>query len=210
MLELGVYVVGQGLQKLYVSPFAAGGRLLGISFLNAPELFRTQLLIGPGVHRLAVRFKVPPCDTVVSIQHLCARVHMADYTLAGGDCPSELVLDRMPGLILGNGWIGAEAVTSVPEASIGAGMVRVPVIGVDDMAGGATAGPVVARLIVRSQQRQHRVEQPRLLQSQEDRVRSQVGTQPARAQQVLCRPAGRLGWIGQADIRSFAAATLER
>ena len=55
------------------------------------------------------------------------------------------------------------------------------IIGIDDVAGGASAGPVVAGLIVRARERKQRVKQTSLLQSKKNRVGPQFRAEPALA-----------------------------
>src|SRR5262249_38341455 len=88
-------------------------------------------------------------------------------------------------------------------------MKRVPVIGVDDVTGRTAAGPVITGLIVCSQQRQHRVEEPGFLQSEEYRISSQIGAKPPRAQQVLRSTGWRFRRIGQSYLGCLATAPLK-
>ena len=87
-------------------------------------------------------------------------------------------------------------------------MDRRAVVGVDDVAGGAAAGAVVAGVVVGAEEVERRVEQARLLQADEDGVGAVLGAQAAVAE-PRARPARILVALGDADLGPEPAAALE-
>src|SRR5579864_486901 len=87
-------------------------------------------------------------------------------------------------------------------------MLRRSIVRVDDMATGASASPIVARLIVRPRKREQGIEQPRLLESEEHRIRPQFRAESPIAQLVL-RPARLLVTRRVADLALGPTAALE-
>ena len=134
---------------------------------------------------------------------------MTDYALARRNRASELMLDRMAGLVLRNRRIGAIAMPVVAELSIGSGMEWITIVRVDDMTGGAAARAIVSRMIVGPKKGQHRVEQTSLLQAEVHWIGPQDGAQSPRAQQVLCRFSRRFFRNRQANFGGLAASALE-
>ncbi len=113
-----------------------------------------------------------------------------------------------PDSISRNGGIGGGGLSQISGRSVGAGMFRRTIVGVDHVAGAASAGAVVAGLIVGAGKRQQRIEQASLLQSQKDRIGAQFGAEAALAQFDL--RLARLffeAWIPY--FRLFLAAALE-
>src|SRR5919201_236135 len=82
---------------------------------------------------------------------------------------------------------------------------RVAVIGIDDVAGRAAGGAKIARLVVRAEEGEQRIEQPRLLQAEEDRVRAQPRAQAPIAQ-LDFGLARQLIRVRAADVRGQALA----
>ena len=79
-------------------------------------------------------------------------------------------MDRMAGLVLWNGGIFLIAAALVAIFRVGSGVQRFAIIGVGYVAGRASAGPVIAGMIVSAGHRKQRIEQARLLQTQEDQI----------------------------------------
>ena len=116
-----------------------------------------------GIHQLAVGLLVPPHVAEVAVHDVGAGVDVADDALAGGDGRGEPVLDR-DGRVRSWGWSGrgSELRPRLPSCGVGAGVDRRAVVGVDDVAGGAAAGAIVAGVVVGAQEVERRVEQARL------------------------------------------------
>src|SRR5439155_23689494 len=125
------------------------------------------------------------------------------------DCPRDLMLDRMPRLVLGYRRVPAGAQTLVAELRIRTGMEGITVIGIDDMACGAPARTIVPRRVVRSHEAQQRVQEARLLQAKIHGVRPQQGAQSPWAQEVLRGTSGRFLRIGQARFHGFFPSAFE-
>ena len=84
----------------------------------------------------------------------------------------EAVLDRMARLVLRDRRVGiVRRRAAVAELGVRPGVDRRAVVGVDDVAGRAAAGAVVAGMVVGAEEVQRRVEQPRLVQADEARDR---------------------------------------
>ena len=62
---------------------------------------------------------------------------------------------------------------------------RIAIVGVDDVAGGAAAGTVIARMIVGAWQGKDRIEQAGFLEAEENRVGAQFGAEAAIAELVV-------------------------
>ena len=135
-------------------------------------------------------------------------MNVADDALAGRDAHGELVLDRMAGLVAGNGRIGLKRQPGIAEGGVRPGVDRRAVVGVDHVAGGAAAGAIVARMVVGAEEVERRVEEPGLLQADEDGVGAVLGAQAAGAQAGLGL-AGFFERVGDADLLRLAAAALE-
>ena len=107
---------------------------------------------------LAVGFQIPPGRSVIGIECQGTGMHVADDALTGWDRPRELMLDRMAWFVFGDRRVTAVTETIVPEFRIWPGMKWVAIVRVNDMTGGASAGTIITRLIVRAQKREHRIE----------------------------------------------------
>ena len=109
---------------------------------------------------------------------------MADHALAGRNAVGEHVLDRVTRFILGDRRIdeldpvvflgcGKTTVTVLGE---GARRHWRSVVGIDHVAGAATAGSVVTGMVVGAQEVQGWVQKTSLLQTDHDRVGTILGT----------------------------------
>src|SRR5260370_3177040 len=128
--------------------------------------------------------------------------------LAGGNGAGEFVLDGVPALIARNGGIDLRAVGLIAECGVGAGVNQRAIVGVDDVAGGAAAGSIIARMVVGAGQRKDRIEQAGFLQAEKNGIGSKLGAESALAELHVggARIFTRI-WI--ADLRALAAAPLE-
>src|SRR6202035_5397845 len=100
------------------------------------RIVRVPLLRRP--HGGGIRFVVPHGVSHEGIHEHIGLVHVAHHALAGGDRTGEAVLERMSGLLLVDGWVDGLRLPLIAELRIGPGMLRIAVIGVYDMAAGAT------------------------------------------------------------------------
>ena len=87
-------------------------------------------------------------------------------------------------------------------------MFLIAVIGIDDMATGATASAIISWMIVGSRERKKRVKEPGLSQSQKDRIGAQQRGE-ASITQLGIRPAGLVFVLGVSYFFSLSAAALE-
>ena len=101
-----------------------------------------------------------------------------------------------------------EARAAIAELGVRAGVDRRAVVGVDDVAGGAAAGAIVAGVIVGAEEVERRIEQARFLQADEDGIGAVLGAEAAVAQ-AGARLAGIFQRSGNADLGAEAAAALE-
>src|SRR6478735_4692964 len=88
----------------------------------------------------------------------------------------------MAWLVLGNRRINGSRSAAVSVLRRPCRVFRAPVIRVDDVACRATTVAIVAWLIVGAGERQHRIEQARLLQAEEDRIGAQGSAETSIAQ----------------------------
>ena len=114
---------------------------------------------------------------------------MADHALAGRNRARESVANGMAGFVSRNRRIGCRAVAAIAEARVWAGMLRRAVVGVDHVARRASAGAIIAGLVVRAGQRKQRIEQARFLQAEKNGIGAQLGAESALAELVVGRPA---------------------
>ena len=101
--------VGDPFQERRVGPVALRRRLVRVRHHRPGEFLGGRVFLLLGVHQLAVGLFVPPHVTCIRIEHICAGMDMADDALAGGDGHGELVLDRVPWLVAGDGGVALEA-----------------------------------------------------------------------------------------------------
>ncbi len=205
--RLGVEL-GKPRQESGVGPVAARGGLIGVRHVREREFLGGWVFLRLGIHQFAVGFLVPPHVTGVRIEHIRARMYVADDALAGGDCDGELVLDRVAGLVAGNGRVGLKREPLVAVGGVRAGVDARAVVGVDHVAGRAAARAKVAGVVIRSQEVERRVEQAGFLKADEHGIGTVLGSQSPRAQSGA-RPARIFERVGNADLLRVAAAALE-
>lgn len=92
------------------------------------------------------------------------------------------MIDRVPRLVFGNHRVIGEAKTPIAELGIRTRVDRRAVVGVDHVARRAATRTVIARVIVRAQEVERRVEQSGFGQADEDRIGAILGAQAAIAQ----------------------------
>ena len=173
------------LQKFVLAPQPARRRHFRILQRCLVSLFLAGIPLLWRIHFAAVNFVIPPRQPEICRHHVRARMDMADHALAGRNRPCEGVLDRMPWLIFANRRIRGSAETAVPILRIRSRVSRVAVIRINHMARRTSARPVVARMIIRPGQGKHGIKQPRLLQSQKNRIGAKFRAKSAVAQFVV-------------------------
>src|SRR6266498_708275 len=106
----------------------------------------------------------------------------------------------MPLLVLRDGRIGGERLPVVAVARVAAGVRGIAVVRVDDVAGRAAAGAVVAGMIVRAEEGEVRIVEPRLHQVDERGSDAQSRAAAAIAEADVGTP-GLVLSFGVADLR---------
>ncbi len=172
-------------QKLLVAPQSSRRGGFRIFQRGSIAVLFGRIFLLQRIHFFAVNFVVPPGQSKISGQHIRAGVHVADHALAGGNRACENVFNRMARLSLVDGWIAAGAAARVAEGSVRRGMQRITIVCVNHMTRRAPAGAIVAGMIVGSRQRHHRIDQPRFLQTEKNRVGAQFRAKSAVAQFVV-------------------------
>ena len=121
------------------------------------------------VHQFAVGLLVPPHEADVAVHDVGAGMDVADDALAGRDAlpVANWCSIGWPGSFLGMVGSVEKLRPWWPYFGIGAGIDRRAVVGIDDVAGGAAAGAVVAGVVVGAQEVERRVEQAGLLQAEQ-------------------------------------------
>src|SRR5262249_52741023 len=114
------------------------------------------------------------------------------------------VLDRVARLVVRNGRVGSMAGATVTGVGIRPGMHGRAIIRVNHVAGGAAARAIVARMIVRAEKIQGRVEEASLLQADEKGVGAARDAEAGNAEPVRL-----LAALGTADLVEESAAALE-
>ena len=188
VLQLGVeFRAADLVEKFVVAPYAAGRGAFGIAQPGlVASALRSGLLLLRRIHFVAVGFVVPPDVAEIGGDHVGAGVDVADHALAGGDGAREGVLDGMARFVLGDGGIGRRAeAASGRTARRGRSATAIAVVGVDDVAGGAAAGAIVAGMVVGAGQGHDGIEQARFLQAEENGIGAQFGAEAAIAELVV-------------------------
>ena len=168
-----------------IRPQPSHRRRLGVPLQARKFLRRCRMDLLARVHEGAVRLVVPPHVPEVLVRVGGARVHVAHDALARRDRPREDVSDRMAWLSVRDRRIGRRRGAAVTVLGIGPGVERVAVVRVDDVACRAAARAVVAGIVVRAKERQHRVEQARSLETLKDGIGAVDGAKPTNAQPVV-------------------------
>ncbi len=134
---------------------------------------------------------------------------MADHALARRDGSRKFVADGVAGLFARNRRIVRRAVPAISKRSILRGMFDGTVVCIHDVARRASAGAIVARLIVRARQGKQRIEQASFLQPEKYRIGAEECAESARAELVVGFAC--VGCIarGLADFAFRAAAAFE-
>ncbi len=211
--ELGVaglrVQVGHALQEPRVGPQPPGRRLVGVGHLRLHELLGRRVLLLLRIHQLAVGLLVPPRIAHIRIHDRRAGVNMTHHALTRGDRAGEFMLDRVALLVLRDRGVGVPRQAEVTGGGIRPGVHGRAVIRVDDVAGGAAAGAIVAGVVVRAEEVERGVEQSRLGQADEHRVGAVLGAEPSLGEAALGL-AGVGERVGQADLADHPPAPLER
>src|SRR5579871_2327451 len=149
-----------------------------------PLLFaRIVLLLR--IHRFAVNFIVPPRQSKISRQHVRARMQVANHALARWDRPRENVLYGMARFILRNRLIDGCGMAEISKPRILRRVRRIAIIRINHMARRAAASAIIARMIIRSRQGHHWVNQTRFLQAKKYGIGAQLRSEASIAQLVI-------------------------
>ena len=133
---------------------------------------------------------------------------MADDALAGWNAVArrKLMVDRMAAFVLGNGRVGGEAQAAVAKLRIGPRMHGRAVVGVDYVAARATAGAIVAWVVVGAEKVQRWIHEPRFGEGCKYWVHPVLGAEPPIAQPrawpaIFFQPL----WVAQIGTKAAAA-----
>ena len=181
MLRLRVQL-RHAIEECRVRPQSARGGLVGVRHLGGRDLLGGRVFLLGRIHQLAVGLLVPPHEAGVRIQHVRAGVDVADDALAGRDSARQLMRDRMPPLPLRHHRVWVPRRPQVAGGGERAGIDGGTVVGVNHVTRRATARPVVARVVVRAQEIERGVEQPRFLESDQNGVCAVLRAETPRAQ----------------------------
>ena len=209
VLELGIEVVDVA-QEVDVGPFAQGRGALGVAVVDLPDFLggRIFLLLGPHVRR--VGFIVPHRVAEVGVHEHVRLVHVAVHALRGRDGAREHMLDRMALFILRDRRICSRGLAVAAVLRPGHAVPRLTVVGVDDVAGAAARGAIVAGLVVGAHEPGEGVVEARLVdvdhRHRDAQARAGAAVRladvgPARLLDALDRAGG----VGQADLGELRA-----
>ncbi len=140
--------LGDPFEEPRVGPEAPSSGLVGVRELGLGELLGGRLVLMRRVHQGPVGLLVPPGVPQVAIHDAGAGVDVADDALARRHPRGEPVLDRMPLLVLGDRRVGVLRQSQVACSRVGARVHGRAIIGINDMAGGAAARAIIARVVV--------------------------------------------------------------
>ena len=169
-----VVVVG-----ISIGPQSSHRRAFGIVLADLVLVFAGRILLLARIHELAVGLVVPPGVSEIRVQHVRARVNVTDDARARRHVFDERVLHRMPGFVLRNLRIVLHRRAAVARLCPETAVHRAGVVGVDDVTGAASAGAIVAGMIVRAHHVQRGIEQAGFLQADPDRIGSHVRAKAA-------------------------------
>ncbi len=157
-------------QEFHIGPQPARRRAFRIALRHLEFFFLAGIALLLRIHRVAVGFVVPPGVAEIGGHHVRARMHVADHALAGRNGARKFVANGMAGFFARNRRIVRGAETAIAKRRVLRGMLSRTVIRIDDVACRASAGAIVARLIVCARQRKQRIEQARFLQAEKNRI----------------------------------------
>src|SRR4051794_40248548 len=109
-------------------------------------------------------------------------MHVTRHALTRRHRARELMAQRMALLIFRNGFVAGDREAGVAVLRVTGGMQRIAIVGVDDVTSRASGRPVVAGMIVRSEERKMRIVEPRLVQIDERGRDAQAGAAAAIAE----------------------------
>ena len=228
LLQLRVQL-GDFFEELEFTPQPARGGGLGVILDRADEfgvggilLFQKRLarfraaemrvvrerIFRMRIHELAVALLVPPRVTEIRIHEEIPLVHVAIHALRARDRAGERVLDRVAALVFANRGIAAEAQALIAEFGIPTGVRWRAVVRVHDVARGAAARTVIARMIVAAHEIEERIVQAHLLQIQHDGIGAVQRAEAAFAQAARGF-AGRFADGRDAELELLFTAALE-
>src|SRR5262249_11850998 len=119
-----------------------------------------------------ISFLIPPRVPEIRIHEKITLMHVTVHALRRRDRARELVHDRVAALILGNSRVLGKAQSLVPVLAPPARISQRTIVSVNDMARRTTTRAVISRMIVRAQETQQRIVQPRFGRAEEYRVRA--------------------------------------
>ena len=157
ILGLGIDVGPDLAQEVEIAPQPADGRTFRIALQDLELLGDAGLLLLLRPHQGRVGLVVPHGVAEEGVHEHVRLVHVADHALAGRDGAGELVPDRMARLVARDGRVLGLGGAPVAVRGPGPGMAWVAVVGVDDVAGAAARGAVVAGLVVGAEEPSERV-----------------------------------------------------
>ena len=158
------------IEKILVAPKSLRRRRLGIALRFDDQLVICRIALHFRIHEFAVGLLVPPDVTEERIHEEIALVHVAVHALAGWNGASELMQDGMAALRFGDRFVGRETEALVSVLAPPAGVRRRPIVRVNDVAGRAAARSIIAGVIVRAEEPEEWIVQPRFLQAEENRI----------------------------------------
>src|SRR5271163_315857 len=141
------------LQEVYVRPVATNRSPLRVSLLDLLLIFGAQMALLFRIHLVAIDLVIPPGVSKIRCDHVRAGMDVANDALARRNRSSELVLEWMARLIFWNRRIDRRRLAEISAVGIVSRVFRRTVVGVDNMAGAASAGAIVSGLIVGSRKR---------------------------------------------------------
>jgi hypothetical protein len=172
------------------------------------QILECGIVLMRRIHRIAIRFVVPPCVTVVGRLHIRARMYMTRHALTRRNLLGEDMLKRVSALRLIDCAVIADAAPVIPMRRGLFAVSRIAVIGIQNMTGRAATGAVISGLVVGTGKRKHGIHEPRFLQTEEDRVGSKTGAEAAIGELEIGLTGHVLSvWI--ANLTALLAATLK-
>src|SRR5438034_2658595 len=133
-------------EKSFVAPKSARSGGLGIFHCRSEELSIRRIVLFLRIHQLAVRFLVPPGVTEIRVHEEISLMHVAIHALARRNRAGELVHDRMSALGFRNRFVSGETQTLMSKLVPPAGIRWRTIVGVNNVAGRATARSIIARM----------------------------------------------------------------
>ena len=185
VLSLGVDVLPDFRQEVYVRPLTLVGGFFRVSLQHLKLLFEVRVLLFLGPHERRIGFVIPHRVTEIRVEEHVRLMHVAVHALRGRDRAGEGMLDRMPPFLLarlireiGNHRIVRRGLSLIAVLRVGTRAVPFTIVCINDVATRAARASEVAGLILRAHEPHVRIVEARLVNIKDGDRYAVAGTRP--------------------------------